>query len=256
MRKQILIQTIFIITLLFIVPAVFAAQAATLKFTPSSITGSVGQNFSLTVDIDTGSDGILGADARFTYPSNLVEFVSMEDGDGTNDPFLVIADKDTTELGKILVAGIVTDPATSQKGQGTLVTLTFKGKSNGTGKLAFICNAGDSSFDSSIYKDDIHGTDIIVCSQNGEAAITIGQGTTTNPTATPTSAPGNPTATPTSAAGTQDPTATPTSTSGTSSGTTPLPTALPKAGSYDNALKFIAPGSILLLIGIGARMLL
>lgn len=261
MKKNFLIQTIFILMALLIAPKVNSAWAAFLKFTPSSVTGSIGTNFDIKVDIDTDGEEIIAFDARILYPSNLIELQSIKEG-----TFITIGDKDTTELGKIYVNGVVPDPATSIKGQGTAVTLTFKPKANGSDKLTFVCIPGETAFDSNIGKNDINTTDIIVCSKNGESAVTVGGGPTATPGPTATSGPtpttgagAGVTQTPTPTTGTGGVTSTPSPTSSVTGALSPTPKALPSAGAtqgYNSAFKLVIPGTILLLIGVGARMLL
>lgn len=200
--------------------------AGTLLFDPASQTITVGQNVSLKVNVDAGTDNITSVDAYITYDSNVLELPSgvASIADGT---FFPSVSKFNTQPGKIYIAGMVNDPATSKTGTGTIATITFRGKANGTATVKYDCTQGLTT-DSNISKNEINATDLIVCASNGSSVITVGTGVSA---ATPT---------PTTAGG------------GT---TNPTPTALPRSGIFDN-MSIAVPAAFLIMVGGLVRLLL
>lgn len=209
------------------VPAFFAAEAAYLKFDKTTATAANGATFQIGVMVEPGSDSLSSTDVYVTYDSTLLKATVVTAG--TQFPTVT---NDIATSGKVYIAGMVNDPASSISASGTLATITFQALKDGTGTLAFDCNL------SKIIKNDLNATNVIVCGSNGTSAVTIGgggSGGTTNPTATPT----------------------PPGSSGGS--TNPEPTAvteLPQSGVFDNVAGMAIPGMIILIIGLGIRLVL
>lgn len=209
--------------LLMIVPTVFSSvEAATLKFDKTTFTLNPGSTVDLQVMVDAGSDQILGVDSYVAYDPAYFEPQNVTNG--TFFPTVL----NNTFSGKVYLAGIVNDPATFKTGSGTLATVTFKALKNGTGTLSFYCvdGANDSS---KILKNDTNATNVIQCANNGNASYTIGSG------AAPTTAPGAATTAPVTAA--------------------PTISSLPKTGFADSMNHVGLTGAVLLLIGIGVKVL-
>ena len=208
------------------VPAFFGAEAAYLKFDNTTVTAASGATFKVGVMVDPVSDSVSSADVYITYDSTLMKATAVTAG--TQFPTVT---NDIATSGKIYIAGMVNDPASSITTLGTLATVTFQALKDGSGTLAFDCNL------SKIIKNDLNATNVISCAQNGTSAVTIGAGgTTTNPTATPV--PGSNTST------------------NTDSTSTPTPAVLPQSGVFDNVARIAIPGMIILFIGLGIRLVL
>lgn len=207
------------LAILFIVVPVFvgAVNAASLKFDKTTVSGTNGGTFQIAVTVDPGSDALSSVDAYVSFDSTLLKATAVTAG--TLFP-TVSHDESTT--GKVYIAGMVNDPASSVSTAGTLATVTFQALKDGTATLSFDCNT------SKIIKNDINASNVIVCSTNGTSAVTIGSGGGTNPTATP--APGG---------------------SNNSS-----PAELPQSGVFDNVIKFAIPGTIMLILGSLLRLVL
>lgn len=233
MKKHIIV---FCACLFFIaIPFLQGAYAASLQFDPESATIATGEEFEMSIDVDAGVDQILAVDAKITYDTNL-EVVSVEDG-----TYLTVAKKDYATSGEIYIAGIIEDAGTYVTGAGTLATVTFRGRTNGTASMSFVCIPGETATDSNIAKNVINADDIIVCSENGTASITVGSGTSTVSTPTPTS--------------TTRSTST-TSTTSTSRSTTSTSSTLPETGLVEDVLKYVTiPGLLLVIGGVVAKLL-
>ena len=206
-------KTFSLIVIFFIVaPFVSSAQAASLNFDKSTATAANGDTFQISVTVDPGSDGLNSTDAYVTFDSTLLKATAVSAGS-----LFPTVSNDTSTAGKVYIAGMVNDPASSVSTTGTLATITFQGLKEGSGTLSFDCNT------SKIIKNDINASNVLVCSQNGTAAITVGSGSGT----APTTAPNNST-----------------------------PAELPQSGIFDNVVKFAFPGAILLILGGVLRLVL
>lgn len=206
---------LIVLFFLFIFPVFGQIYAATLQFDPATVTTTSSQSFDLNINVNAGSDQITSVDAFILYNQSLFEVSSISDG-----TFFPTVAKDSTQAGKVYVAAMVSDPATSKTGSGTIATVKFKAKADGTADITFDCTQG-STTDSNVTKNDLNATDLIQCSSNGKAAVTVGAGGVA-----PTSPPAV------------------------------NPTNLPRSGAFDNVVKYSIPGVILLLIGGLAKLML
>lgn len=229
MKYQSIIGPIIISGFFLLAANASAVSAATLLFDPATTTTTAGQTINVKVNISTGTDEVRSADAFVSYDSNLLEAQSVSSG-----TFFETVFKDIKST-RVYVAGLESNVASTKKGSGTIATITFKAKQNGTATLSFVCGK-NSPEDSTIIKAS-GSSNIIQCANNGTSAITIGTGSA-NPTATPT---------------TSIPTPTPI---GSSLSPTAIPSQLPQSGIEENIPLFATFGALLLLIGVGARMLL
>lgn len=212
--RKLLINLLLVLFFLIFFPVFGKIYAATLQFDPATVTTTSGQSFDLKINVNAGSDQITSVDAFILYNSSLFEVSSISD-----DTFFPTVSKDSSQAGKVYVAAMVSDPATSKTGSGTIATVKFRAKADGSADITFDCTQGLTT-DSNVTKNDLNATDLIQCTSNGKAAITVGGGIA------PTSPPAV------------------------------NPTNLPRSGVFDNVVKYSVPGAILLLIGGLAKLLL
>ncbi len=168
--------------------AVAAATAPALLFDPATSSVALGQNFTVTVKVDTYGNATTGTDAYIQYDQTAVQFVSLANGDFY--PSISHAD----QQGVLSLRGMVTEPASSKTGTGLLGAVTFKALKEVVTRLVFICDPSKAT-SSKIIKNDINATNIISCGSNNQITVTVGSATATptgNPpttgTATPTGA--------------------------------------------------------------------
>jgi hypothetical protein len=218
MRKQLLLSVFIVAFSLIALPWARPVEAANLEFDETELSVNVDDTFHIQVVVDAGSEQIISTDAYVSYDATLLEAQSVAEG-----TFFPTVTKNITS-GKVYVAGMVDDPATSKTGSGTVATITFKALKNGIATLSYSCNP-DEYNTSKIIKNDVDTSDIITCSENGEVEVTI-SGSDTD------------------------------SESSTTSGMTPTPSSLPKSGILENILSFAIPGILLLVIGGGLRFVL
>jgi len=193
-----------------ILPVFFSgAQAASLNFDKSTATAANGATFQISVTVDPGSDALNSTDAYVTFDPTLLKATTVSAG-----TMFPTVSNDISTTGKVYIAGMVDDPASSISATGILATITFQGLKDGSGTLSFDCNS------SKIIKNDLNATNVIACSSNGTSAVTIGAGGSSNPTQAPSSNPAQ----------------------------------LPESGIFDNVVRFAIPGIILLLLGGAFRL--
>ena len=202
---------IFFFTII-VAPAVLGQiYAGYLNFDQTSVSVANGGTFNLGVIVNAGSDQINGSDVYVTYDSSLLEAQSISAG-----TFFPTVTNNITS-GRVYIAGMVDQPATSKTGSGTIATITFRALKEGTGTISFDCST------STIVKNDINATNMINCNQNGTAAVTVGAG---------------------SGGG------------GGGGGGGTVPTSLPQTGFFDNARNFGTVGAILLFVGVVLKLVI
>ena len=145
--------------------AVFAqVQAASFQFSPSSTSANNGSSFTLDIRVDVGSEQVNSAEGFIIFDSSLLEAQAVSSG--TFFPSV----SNNIEAGRVYVAGMVEDAASSKTGSGTVAIVTFKALKEGTATLTFDCS------NSKIVKADINATNIITCADNGTGTVVIGTG--------------------------------------------------------------------------------
>jgi hypothetical protein len=155
-----------------------ATEAQTFTLSPSSVTKTVGEQWTVSINIDTAGKAVKGADVKLTYDETLVEVVSVSNGE-------FFPKGGYNANAGILYLSYGFDQALQTKtGSGTFATLTLKGKSTGTASFAWACSAQPS--DTNIW--DSQSNDIVTCSSLRNGTYTIIQGGSSSATATPTSA--------------------------------------------------------------------
>ena len=166
-----------LVAYIWLLPKVFGqVSAASLKFDKTSASVDVGGTLSVGVIVDAGSDEISSTDIYVTYDASFVEAQSVDAGS-----FFPTVTNNISS-GRIYIAGMVDDPASSKTGSGTVATITFKGLKNGSGAISFDFTS------SKVIKDDINATNIMDCNANGSLTVTVGSGgTPVNPTELPKS---------------------------------------------------------------------
>lgn len=198
---------------LFFLPLITVVQAAALNFDKTTVSVGNDKTFQVAVTVDPGSDALSSVDAYVTFNSDILIVTEVTAG----SLFPTVSHDESTS-GKVYIAGMVNDPASSITTSGTLATITFQTAKTGTGtvSLSFDCNT------SKIIKNDINASNLINCSQNGTVAVKIGDCPQNSTGGTPSTDPNC---------------------------ITQPPTQLPKTGILDNVIKFAIPGMILLFMG-------
>lgn len=161
--------------LVFFFVAVPAASAATLSFSPSSGNYTVGNIFNANIVVDTGGVAINNADATISFPTSLLEVISVSKSSSIF-PLWVEEPSYSNNAGTISFNGGVPTPGYTGRA-GHLLTVTFRIRNPGSASLVF------SS--ASVRANDGYGTDVLTATS--PATFSIKEGVTT-PTSTPTPA--------------------------------------------------------------------
>jgi hypothetical protein len=209
--KTILLVSVFLLSL----PIINPAWAGLLKFDKTTVTVANGASFQIAVMVNPGSDSLNSTDAYVTFDPTLLKVTAVTAGS-----LFPTVTHDESTAGKVYIAGMVNDPASSIPNAGTIATITFQGLKDGTGTIFYDCNA------SKIIKDDINASNVIVCSQNGTSVVTVGNGGGS------------------------------TSSDNGSGQTNPVSSELPQSGVFDNVVKLVIPGTILIILGSVLRFVL
>jgi len=216
--KNFIIYIVLVSFFFFLFPIFLSASAASLQLDPVTVSTPSGETFEIKVNVDAGTDNVKSADAWISYDPTVLQAETVTDG-----TFFSAVNKDLSTSGKAYVSGMVDDPTKPVTGKGTIATITFKALTDGTDTLKFDCVAGSTNATSFIIKADSADTNVMVCTENGTSAITVGSGVNTTPTVEPSGE--------------------------------PTPSILPKSGIFDNVVKFAVPGTALLLIGLALKLL-
>ena len=107
-----------------------SVQAAYFKFDQTTISVASGGTFQIAVMVEPGSDSLNAAEAYVTYDSGVLNATSVAAGS-----LFPTVSHDVSTAGKVYIAGMVNDPASSISVSGTLATITFQASNTGTGSV-------------------------------------------------------------------------------------------------------------------------
>lgn len=132
MKKAFLVFLIFIFSFIIVSPA--KGANASLYLSPSTGTYTVGNTFSIVVKINSGGTAINAAEASLVFNSNELEVVRLSKTDSvftlwTTEPVF------SNSSGTIEWGGGT--PTSFTGASGTIITITFKAKLNGTAQVNF-----------------------------------------------------------------------------------------------------------------------
>lgn len=216
-----------------------AYAAGTMTLDPGTGSTPVGQNLTVKILINTGTDSATSADVVLKFNSQILSVSSISNGiNGENGFFPDFFQNVSGD--EIYIGSAVINPTDSRTGSGTLATIVFTGKSQGTSDLIFDCTSGKTS-DTNISKSDKNATDIVDCAALVKGQYSVGSGVVPTATSGPT-----PTRTPSQP---NTPTAT----------NTPVPTAIRVSltpGSPQTTIALLSAGVVLLIGSIGSSSVL
>lgn len=151
---------IFFIAVLFL--KTLAAEGASFVLSPSSGSYSVGQTFSLSVNVSSAEQSINAASGAISFPADKLEVVSISRANSKIN-FWAQEPAFSNALGSINFEGIILNPG-FQGQSGEIISVGFKVKGTGTALISF--SSG------SILANDGLGTNII--SGLGQAVFSLG----------------------------------------------------------------------------------
>lgn len=161
-RFRFIVLFAFCLAVGWVVPV--SARAATLQLAPAAETHPVGEEFSVRIIVDTVGQAINASEASLTFSTKTLEVASL-----SSDGIFTLWTVDPTfsnTAGTITLSGGLTSPGYTGA-SGTILTITFRGKTTGTGTVSF---SG-----ARVLANDGQGTDLLTSRKGGSYAITPGQ---------------------------------------------------------------------------------
>ncbi|MBI5126946.1 hypothetical protein HZA76_00630 [Candidatus Roizmanbacteria bacterium] len=173
--KKTLLLILLPIIFFFVSPYFKLSWAASLNFDKSTVTVGNGGTFQIAVTVDPTGENVSSADVYVSYDATALKATAVAAGS-----IFPTVSNDISTSGKVYIAGMVNDAASSVSTAGTIATITFQALKEATATLSFDCTT------SKVVKNDINATNVLNCSQNGSSTVTIGAGGSNNTIPTPT----------------------------------------------------------------------
>lgn len=162
--------TLFLVFLALSVTRVFADDPS-LTFSPSSVTPTLNQEFTIKIVLNSAGQNVSGAGAKLTYDQNYLRAVSIIPGTIFADyPSEIIDNRN----GHVTISGIVASPKVFFNGESTFAEITFLPTKVGSTSVTFLYSPG-STTDSNIAV--MTGTGDILRSINHLSVTTQNPGT-------------------------------------------------------------------------------
>lgn len=232
-----------------------AAPSSSLTLAPSKTDPAIDETFTVSANINTGTNQVYGAELHLSFDETKVEAVGSAISTFFTSPKSIGPSIDNNN-GTMTYTVYLDPTSTPVQGQGTVAVFTFKAKSSGNTTISL-------TSESAVTASGETGVNVLTGST--PAVLTIQGGTTSTPTPTVTGGPTStvtPTTRPTTT-GTVTPTVTgsvtstvtPTTGSGSTSTSTPTPTTIAAANPTTQPPLPVSGVSVPTTIGIGLGVL-
>ncbi len=175
-----IIAAVFCLVLVGLFPS--SAWAAFLQFDPATSSVDVDATTTIKVNLDAGTQQVAGTDIYVNFDSTYVSLQSV-----TGGSFFPIV-SNTPQTSRVYVSGVIANPGEYKTGTGLVATLVFKAIKAGSTTVTFDCDITKTQT-SKINQNDINASNVIDCSKLNSHVITIGAGTGTGTTQTPSTLP-------------------------------------------------------------------
>ncbi len=139
------------------------AQAATLSFSPASGTYSVGDTISISLNVSSTDQAINAVSGTVDFPADILQAVSVSKANSVLTLWIQEPVRSNAD-GTVTFAGVVPNPGFTGAG-GNIITINFRAKASGTGKLT-VTSAETLANDGS-------GTNVLKGSSS--ATLTVGE---------------------------------------------------------------------------------
>lgn len=160
-------------------------KSATLKLTPATVSTSVGQTFTLGIELNTGGANSDGARVILKYDKNLLTATKITPGTIFKE-YPSNAQSIDTATGILKVSGIA-DTTSTYNGTGTFASVEFTAKAPGTVQVGFDFTPGSTTDTNVATTEASTGAAIDILTAATGSAVTIAQGTIGGPTSQPRS---------------------------------------------------------------------
>lgn len=162
--------TALVITAFFLVPS--SVLAATLGFSPTNATVSVGSTMTETVVVSSTNQAINAVSGVVSFPADLLQVVSVSKTNSILSLWIQDPTFSNTD-GTVTFTGVVPNPGYIGSG-GKVISIQFRAKKSGTGTVAL-------SSSSQVLANDGNGTDVLTSTNS--ATVTATTAATTPPPA-------------------------------------------------------------------------
>lgn len=126
-----------------VLPQQAEAQSATIYFSPSTRTVGNGEDFTMTIYLDTAGEDVSGITADFTYDSSIIQATGINvDNSVFQDSLgqVGVAEADYSSPGTIYLS-LYTSSGSSYNGTGEVGTVNFTANAEGTATLTYTDDA-------------------------------------------------------------------------------------------------------------------
>lgn len=151
-----------------------AAQTATLSLTPATVSTSVGQTFTVSIQLNTGGTPSDGARIIMLYDKNLLTATKITPGTMFKE-YPTNAQSIDTTTGTVKISGIA-DTNQTFTGAGTFASVEFTAKAPGSAQIGFDFTQGSTTDSNVASTDQATGTAVDILQQATGATVTIAQG--------------------------------------------------------------------------------
>ena len=165
------------------------AAGPRLTLDPSTSNPPIGENFTVTIGVDSGSEISAAVDVFGKIDTSKMEIVSIEKASDPAYDFEMVPSEGFESSGEFNFACVSNSNSSGDDKiiKGDLAVITLKPKTTGWAYLNFVCTSGVTS-DSNIFNDK--NADVIQCNLNDSGKYNIGGSTDDiTPTNTPTPIP-------------------------------------------------------------------
>jgi hypothetical protein len=157
-------------------PTPLPAKVVNLSISPTPVTTQVGQTFTVSLNMNTGTDSVSAADVHVSYDQTKLQVQSVTAG--TFLPVVLAAGAFDNTAGSASIT-VGSQPTTPANGTGTLATVTFKALATGSTAINYLSTTQTASVGKS-------GNTLNTATGSN---VTINPAATTSPTPTPTPTP-------------------------------------------------------------------
>lgn len=155
---------------------VMAAPTATLSLTPATISTSVGQKFTVNVELNTGNTPSDGARVILNYNKDLLTATKITPGTIFKE-YPTNAQSIDTATGVVRVSGIA-ETGQTYNGTGTFASVEFTAKAPGSANISFDFVKQGETTDSNVASTDAtSGVAVDILAQTTGATVTVAQDT-------------------------------------------------------------------------------
>lgn len=163
---------------------VMAAATATLSLTPATISTSVGQKFTVNVELNTGNTPSDGARVILNYNKDLLTATKITPGTIFKE-YPTNAQTIDTATGVVRVSGIA-ETSQTYNGTGTFASVEFTAKAPGSATISFdFVKQGETTDTNVAATDPTSGVAVDILSQTTGATVSVVRSTIGGPSTQP-----------------------------------------------------------------------